>query len=137
MSLHDRVFDIVQFTYLKGHKYSVHEILSGINIDFQKKRLVFKISFHARKLIMSDFPVTLHKATVFVSICNIEDIVKFIKENEIAELQLLDFKVKCTRKLFNHWDYPSIKIYKYCKCFDVPKEMYFVSWLDKHSYNNL
>ena len=134
MSLYDIVFNLVKFFFLYGKKYSVIEILGGFNdVDLSKKRMVFSISFRRRKLIMKNHPmnpIILKKNPVFLSVSNIQDLLNLIKENEIENLQLLTNKTKCRNKIFDHWDYPGIKIYQYCK--REINDDYALSWMDKY-----
>ena len=135
MSMHDVVFNLVKFFYLFGKKYSVIEILGGFDdIDLRKNRMVFSVCFRKRQLIMKNHPISpiiLKKNPVFLSVSNIEDFLNLIKENEIESLQLLKNKPKCTFKMFDHWDYPGIKIYKYCKYLKEDQPNYNLSWMDK------
>lgn len=109
MSLFDKIFNIVKFFYLYGNKYSVIEVIGDMNdLDFGKKRIVFLVK--TKKLVMSNFPVTLKKYQIYMSVSKIDDFLKVIKENDISDIQLLDCKTKLSKKLFDHWDYPSIKI---------------------------
>lgn len=129
------VFNLVKFFYLYGKKYDVIDIIGGFNdLDLSKKRMVFSVNFRGRKLIMKKHPMSpiiLKKNPVFLSVTSIGDFLNLIKENEIDSLQLLSNKTKCTRKIFDHWDYPRIKIYRYCKILGETNKDYTLSWMDK------
>lgn len=134
--LHNIVFNLVRFFYLFGKKYDVIDILGGLDdIDISKKnRMIFSISFRARKVVMKNHPfspIILRKNPVFMSVDNIHDLLNFIKENDIEYLQLITCKTQLICKIFNHSEYSRIKIYRYCKFIGEKNEDYKLSWLDK------
>lgn len=133
MSIYDNAFNAIKFVYLNRLRYDIINILNDFeDLNLLKTKLVCKIEFRNRTIVMSEFPFILKKKAVYLKINNIQDFLKIIKDNEIWHIELFDCKTLCTRKLFDHWDYPTIKLYDYCKCLEPKKNLYEVSWLDRH-----
>lgn len=133
MSFYDTVFNLIKFCYLYKHKYSSIEILGGFtDIDqcISKKRMIFLVNFRGRRFVIKNHPmnpIVLKKNPVFISVSSIIEFLDIIKDNEIENLQMLTDKQKCTCKIF---DYPGIKVYKYCK--GERNNNYTISWMDKY-----
>lgn len=133
MSIYDNAFNAIKFVFLNRLRYDIINILDDFqDLDLSKIKLVCKVEFKKRTITMNDFPVILRKKVVYLKITNIQDFLKVVKDNEMWSLELFDCKTVCTRKIFNHWDYPSIKLYNSCKCIEPKNNIYEVSWLDRH-----
>lgn len=97
--------------------FDYKEKLAELNLSKNKKSFVFGLTLQSEWIEMEGIQFRLKKKKFYVSVqaCKISHFLDFIKTNKVVYIEVYCSRTLCSKKWFDHWDWPSLKFYPYCK----------------------
>lgn len=97
--------------------FEFEEKLNALNLTKNKTVFVFQLTLPSQCLDMSGIMMQLKKNNFYVSVkaCKLSEFFKFLRLTKVTYIEMYVSRTSCSRKWFDHWDYPSLKFYPYCK----------------------
>lgn len=95
----------------------VFDELENLNLKNKRKAYVFCMTTTNNYIEMEGIPFQLKQPKFYVSVKvnKLKELLSFVYTSKIKYVELYLSRVSCSKKLYDHWDYPALKIYYKCK----------------------
>lgn len=100
--------------------FDFEDELTGLNLKKIKESYVFGMTTKTGYIEMEGIFFHLKEPKFYISVkaCKLRDFLIFVRTSHIKYIELYVSRSRCTKKMYNHWDFPSLKIYAKCKVFE-------------------
>ena len=93
--------------------------MKNLNLEKVKQSFVFGVIMKNDHIEMEGIKMRLQYQKIYISVkgCHLYDFLVFVRISEIRYIELYVSRTHCSRKLYNHWDFSTLKIYSNCKIY--------------------
>ena len=94
--------------------------LEQLKLKKVKGSYIFGMTTKNETIEMEGIPFRYKVPKFYVSVraAKMYDFLVFVKTANIKYIELYITRTRCSKKMYNHWDYPSLKIYANCKIYE-------------------